>query len=111
MQVLVLYFSKGGNTRKLAEAIAKGVEEVAGVSAVLKKTDEVTDKDFIGSEGIIAGSPVYFGVMAAELKKVFDQFVGVRKKMEGKVGAVVLIFERSSSGISRPTVTTSGCSI
>lgn len=87
MQVLVLYFSKGGNTRKLAEAIAKGVEEVPGVSAVLKKTDEVTDKDFLGSEGIIAGSPVYFGVMAAELKKVFDQFVGIRKKMEGKVGA------------------------
>jgi NAD(P)H dehydrogenase (quinone) len=25
--------------------------------------------------------------MAAELKKVFDQFIGIRKKMEGKVGA------------------------
>jgi len=87
MQVLVLYFSKGGNTRKLAEAIAKGVEQVDGISAVLKKTDEVTDKDFLDAKGIIAGSPVYFGVMAAELKKVFDQFVGVRKKMEGKVGA------------------------
>ncbi len=87
MQVLVLYFSQGGNTRKLAEAIAKGVEEVDGVSAVLKKTDEVTDKDFMDSDGIIAGSPVYFGVMAAELKKIFDQFVGLRKKMEGKVGA------------------------
>ncbi len=87
MQVLVLYFSKGGNTKKLADAIAKGVEEVDGVSAVLKKTEEVTDNDFLDSDGIIAGSPVYFGVMAAELKKVFDQFVGVRKKMEGKVGA------------------------
>lgn len=38
MQILVLYFSKGGNTGKLAEAIAKGVEEVEGVKAVLKKT-------------------------------------------------------------------------
>ncbi|MBW1902602.1 MAG: NAD(P)H-dependent oxidoreductase [Deltaproteobacteria bacterium] len=87
MQVLVLYFSKGGNTKKLAEAIGKGVEEVDGVSAVLKNTDEVSDKDFLASDGIIAGSPVYFGVMAAELKKVFDRFVGLRKKMEGKVGA------------------------
>jgi len=87
MQVLVLYFSKGGNTKKLAEAIGRGVEEVDGVSAVLKNSDEVSDKDFLASDGIIAGSPVYFGVMAAELKKVFDQFVGVRKKMEGKVGA------------------------
>ena len=87
MQVLVLYFSKSGNTRRLAEAIGKGIEEVEGVRAVLKSTDEVTQEDFVGSDGIIAGSPVYFGVMAAELKKVFDEFVVVRKKMEGKVGA------------------------
>ncbi len=87
MQILILYYSKGGNTRKLAESIAKGVEEVGGVSALLKKTDEVSKDDFTASEGIIAGSPVYFGVMAAELKKIFDEFVGVRKKMEGKVGA------------------------
>ncbi len=26
MQVLVLYYSKGGNTKKLAEAVAKGAE-------------------------------------------------------------------------------------
>lgn len=87
MQILILYFSKGGNTRKLAEAIAKGVEEVEGATAVLKKTDQVTKDDFVASDGVIAGSPVYFGVMAAELKKIFDEFVGVRKKMEGKVGA------------------------
>ncbi len=87
MKVLVLYFSKSGNTKKLAEAIAKGVEEVDGVSAVMKNTDEVTKEDFLDCEGMIAGSPVYFGVMAAELKQVFDQFVGVRKKMEGTVGA------------------------
>ncbi|MBE9569406.1 MAG: NAD(P)H-dependent oxidoreductase [Proteobacteria bacterium] len=87
MRVMILYFSKGGNTRKLAEAIAKGVEEVDGVTAVLKKTDKVTKDDFLDADGIIAGSPVYFGGMAAELKKVFDEFVGVRKRMEGKVGA------------------------
>ena len=87
MQILILYFSKGGNTRKLAEAIAKGVQEVEGVRAVLKKTEDVTKGDFVASDGVIAGSPVYFGLMAADLKRVFDEFVGVRKKMEGKVGA------------------------
>jgi len=87
MQVLVLYFSKGGNTRKLAEAIAQGVEQIDGVKALLRRTDEVTKEDFVASDGVIAGSPVYFGLMASELKKIFDDFVGVRKKMEGKVGA------------------------
>jgi NAD(P)H dehydrogenase (quinone) len=87
MQVLVLFYSKGGNTRKLAEAIAEGVESVDGVQALLKKTSDVTKDDFVNSAGIIAGSPVYFGVMAADLKRVFDDFVSVRKKMENKVGA------------------------
>ncbi len=86
MQVLVLYYSKGGNTKKLAEEVVKGVE-AAGVKAVLKSAAEVTKEDFVDSAGIIAGSPVYFGVMAWELTKVFDEFVGIRRKMENKVGA------------------------
>lgn len=98
MQVLVLYFSKGGNTRKLAEAIAKGVEEIDGAKALLKRTDQVTKDDFTASDGVVAGSPVYFGLMAAELKKIFDDFVGVRKRMEGKVGAAFTTSGDSSGG-------------
>jgi NAD(P)H dehydrogenase (quinone) len=98
MQVLILYYSKGGNTRKLAEIVAGGVADVPGVQALLKKTDEVTKEDFASSAGIIAGSPVYFGGMAAELKKVFDDFVGVRKRMEGKVGAAFTTSGDASGG-------------
>jgi len=87
MKVLVLYYSKGGNTRKLAEAVLKGVQSVGDVEGVLKHTDEVTKQDFIEASGVIAGSPVYFGSMAGQLKSVLDQFVSTRRKMEGKVGA------------------------
>ncbi|MCX7857470.1 MAG: NAD(P)H-dependent oxidoreductase [Deltaproteobacteria bacterium] len=87
MKVLVLYYSRTGNTKKLAEEIAKGVSEVEGVSPLLKSTNEVTKDDFLSSDGIIAGSPVYFGTMAAELKEVFDKFVSVRRQMENKIGA------------------------
>jgi NAD(P)H dehydrogenase (quinone) len=87
MYVLVLYFSRGGNTRKLAEQVAEGIKSVSGVDAVLKTTQEVTKDDFVNAAGVVAGSPVYFGVMAGELKKVFDDFVGIRTKMENKVGA------------------------
>lgn len=87
MHVLVLYYSKSGNTSKLAQLIAEGVRSVAGVDAVLKTTGEVSKEDFVNAAGIIAGSPVYFGLLAADLKRVFDEFVGVRKQMEGKVGA------------------------
>lgn len=87
MQVLVMYYSRTGNTETLAKEIAKGVQEVEGVKCVLKPVAEVTEDDFLSSDGIIAGSPVYFGVMAAEMKEVFDKFVGTRNKMENKVGA------------------------
>jgi NAD(P)H dehydrogenase (quinone) len=98
MQILILYYSKGGNTRKLAEQIAQGVENVAGVTGVLKTTDEVSKDDFIASSGVIAGSPVYFGSMAAQLKQIFDDYVGVRKKMEGKVGAAFATSADPSGG-------------
>jgi NAD(P)H dehydrogenase (quinone) len=86
MQVLILYYSKGGNTKKLAEEIAKGVSST-GAEAVLRTTEEVSKDDFRNSAGLITGSPVYFGVMAAQLKKVFDDFVSLRREMENKVGA------------------------
>lgn len=86
MQVLILYYTKGGSTRKLAEAVALGVE-AAGVKAVLRSTQDVTKEDFLDSAGVIAGSPVYFGVMAADLKRVFDEFISTRRQMENKVGA------------------------
>jgi NAD(P)H dehydrogenase (quinone) len=87
MQILVLFYSKGGNTRKLAQAVAEGVDQVPGVSSVLKRTDEVAKEDFLSASGVIVGSPVYFGLMAAPLKKVLDEAVGIRRQMEGKVGA------------------------
>jgi len=87
MRILVLYYSRTGNTKKLAEAVAQGVKSVEGGEPVLKSTDEVVKEDFLQAEGIIAGSPVYFGIMATDLKRVFDEFLGTRKKMEGKIGA------------------------
>jgi NAD(P)H dehydrogenase (quinone) len=58
-----------------------------GAEAVIKTTADVTKDDFLAADGVIAGSPVYFGIMAAELKKIFDEFVSTRRQMENKVGA------------------------
>ncbi len=87
MKVLVLYYSKGGNTRKLAEAVAEGAGQVEGIEVVMRNTRDVTKNDFVAADGLIVGSPVYFGTMAAQLKQVLDEFVGVRRKMENKIGA------------------------
>ncbi|MBP7526368.1 MAG: NAD(P)H-dependent oxidoreductase [Syntrophorhabdaceae bacterium] len=98
MEILVLYHSRSGNTKKLAEAIGAGVESVSGVTCVMKDTTTVLKEDFLRADGIVAGSPVYFGTMAAELKAVFDKFVPVRKKMGDKVGAAFATSGDASGG-------------
>jgi NAD(P)H dehydrogenase (quinone) len=98
MQILVMYFSKSGNTKKLAEEIGSGVNQIDGVTALVKPVSQVTKEDFIESSGIVAGSPVYFGVMAAELKSIFDKFVGVRKQMGDKIGAAFTTSADQSGG-------------
>lgn len=98
MKVVILYYSKGGNTRKLAEAVAEGVGQVDGVEAVLRHTRDVTQADFAAADGLIVGSPVYFGTMAAQVKQILDDFIGVRKKMENKVGAAFATSGDASGG-------------
>lgn len=87
MQVLVMYYSSTGNTRSLADAVVKGVKAVESVDCLVKEAAAVTQDDFLNSDGIVAGSPVYFGTMAADLKAVFDKFVHIRGQMGDKVGA------------------------
>jgi len=87
MRVLVVYYSKAGKTKKLAECIASGVQEVDGVECLLKPVSEATVEDFTSSKGVIAGSPVYMGSMAAELKEYIESLHDVRKKIDEKVGA------------------------
>jgi len=84
-KILVVYYSKTGNTRKMAEFVAEGVKE-EGLEAILKSTDEAKPEDFLQVDGIIAGSPTYFGLPAAEIKKLFDESVKYFGKLEGKVG-------------------------
>lgn len=98
MQVLVTYFSRTGNTKKLAEEAAKGVKGVKGVTCVLKPASEVTEEDFLLSDGIIAGSPVYYGTMASELKEVFERFEPIRHQMGDKVGAAFATSGHPSGG-------------
>ena len=95
--MLVIYHSRTGNTETLAKAIAEGVKK-EGIECVLKRVSDVKREDFLEADGIIAGSPVYFGSMASELKKVFDEFVDIREEMEGKIGAAFATSGDKSGG-------------
>ena len=85
-KVLVVYYSRSGNTEKMAKLIAEGIA-AEGVEAVVKPVQETQVDELLGYDGVVAGSPTYYGSMAWELKKLFDESVKFHGKLDGKVGA------------------------
>ena len=101
-QVLITYYSRTGNTEKMAETVAVGASQVSGVEVDLRPVSETTPDDLLAADGIIMGSPVYFGTMAAELKSLIDESVKHYGKFTGKVGGAFA----SSAAIGGGTETT-----
>jgi NAD(P)H dehydrogenase (quinone) len=85
-RILVIYDSRTGNTEKMASAVAKGAEQIVGVHVVLKKIDQATLEDLTEAEGIIMGSPTYYGQMSGKMKTFVDQTNKIHGKLRGKVG-------------------------
>ena len=85
VKILVVYHSVTGNTARLAQAVAEGAGRVAQVE--LRRVDEVSNDDLLMADGIIVGSPTYFGQMSAEIKALFDASNTVYGRLDGKVGA------------------------
>jgi NAD(P)H dehydrogenase (quinone) len=85
MKILVGYYSRSGNTKKMAQAIAKGVAE-EDVACDVKEVSDIKVDELLQYEGLIFGSPTYYGLMAAGLKKLFDDSVKYHGKLNGKVG-------------------------
>ena len=84
-RILVVYYSRTGNTHRMAENVCKGVKE-SGAECDLKPVSEVNPDTLTGYDGIILGSPTYYGHPAAELKQLLDASVAHHGELVGKVG-------------------------
>ena len=86
-KILIVYHSRSGHTKQMAQHVEAGAKEVNdGVDVSCLPVDQVKAADLLGYDGIIMGSPVYYGTMAAELKKLIDESVAHHGKLAGKVG-------------------------
>ncbi len=85
---IVVYDSKGGNTEKLAAAIARGMQK-AGLETKVKKVEKATTKDLVEADAVVLGSPTYFANMTAKMKDFIDRSIKIYPdKLKDKVGAV-----------------------
>ena len=90
-EILVLYYSRYGSVRQMAQFVARGIEEIAGARARVRTVPAVSTvceavapavpdagapyvelKDLEECAGIALGSPTRFGNMAAPLKYFLD---------------------------------------
>ena len=89
--ILILYYSRYGATADMSRFIARGVESIAGIEAVVRTVPAVSanheatepvvpaqgavyceQEDLANCAGLILGSPTRFGNMAAALKYFLD---------------------------------------
>lgn len=85
MKILIVYDSRSGNTEKMAYAVMEGVKNT-GVDALLKKIDEASVDELLNVQGLILGSPVYYGLPTAKIKAFIDDSVKYHGKLDGMVG-------------------------
>jgi NAD(P)H dehydrogenase (quinone) len=108
-EILVLYYSRHGATRRLAELVAQGVDATPGAAARLRTVPPVSPvtevaappvppegspyaelADLRQCAGLALGSPTRFGNMAAPLKHFVDSTAGLwlSGELAGKPAAV-----------------------
>lgn len=85
-KVLIVYYSRSQNTKKMAELISEGIKKEE-VEATVKDVKDVDSDDLLKYDGLVIGSPTYYGSMSAEIKKLLDDTVKFHGKLEGKFGA------------------------
>ena len=90
-QILILYYSRNGATAEMARQMARGVEEVDGMQALLRTVPPVSpvceateppvpdsgapyasEEELSECDGLLLGSPTRFGNMAAPMKHFLD---------------------------------------
>lgn len=86
VKMLIAYYSRTGNTKALAESIAAGAKEVDGLDVTIRPIAQVQARELLNYQAIILGSPVYYGSMAWEVKKLLDESVAFHGKLAGRVG-------------------------
>ncbi|MFX1407443.1 MAG: flavodoxin family protein [Promethearchaeota archaeon] len=121
MKVLIVFYTKYGNTEKVANLIAEGIKSIEANEVVVKNVKDVNLKKDDSYDLLLIGSPNHFGRHVGSVKKfinklpksqlkvnsyaVFDTYVTADfekavKKMEEQVSEVMPDLTKASPGLS-----------
>ena len=85
--LLIIYTSKNGRTERMVEPIHQGIRD-SGLEATVRLVGDVRWEEMLSAEGIIIGTPVRFGGIDWEIKRLFDVMAhqDYPGPLSGKVG-------------------------
>jgi len=86
-RILIVYYTRTGNTEKMAKLVEEGAKSVPGVEVITRKVEDVAVEELLKADGIILGSPTYYGSAASPIRTLIDKSVKFHGQLEGKVGA------------------------
>jgi len=73
VKVIVVYESKYGNTKRVAETIMEGIREVQGAETVLNELKEVDLSNIPEYDVILIGSPNHYGGPTKSVSEFIDK--------------------------------------
>lgn len=85
-KAIVVYESKYGNTKLVAEMIAEGMNQVSGTEAILAELNDVDITQLDEFDTILVGSPNHMGGATRSIRKFIDKLG--KLNLESKQGAV-----------------------
>ena len=84
-KMLILYYSRTGNTKKMADAVAVGAKMVQGVEVELNYY--ITPEALGNYDAILIGIPTYHHDMTVDMKNLFEEAAVKNVNLKGKTGA------------------------
>jgi len=83
-KALIVYATRTGETRQIAELIAEGIRFSGNEAEVMEAKNIKSEADLAGYDAYVFGSPTYHGEMLQAMKTFL--FIAEKASLEGKVG-------------------------
>jgi len=85
MKLSIIYYSKDGHTKEMAQVISEGMKRVEGIEVGMFDLNNI-DKAFIDeSKAVVFGTPTYSANLCWQMKKWLDE--SKEYNLEGKLGS------------------------
>jgi flavorubredoxin len=97
--VIIAYDTKTGSTERAAGLVLEGVK-AAGAEGVMKKLQDVTEKDLQEAKGIILGSPNVNDNFSGPMREFIDGKMRNAKPI-GKIGAAFGTYKWNTDNLKR----------